>query len=61
MPEVNNHNEKPWYRKSSSWAWITIGMLILTYIFVSAVTDAQEKRAKQNPVQAQVLQGSLHS
>lgn len=61
MPEVNNHNEKPWYRKSSSWAWITIGMLILTYIIVSAVTDAQEKRAKQNPVQAQVLQGSLHS
>lgn len=48
MPEVNNHNEKPWYRKSSSWAWITIGVLILTYIIVSAVTDAQEKRAKQN-------------
>ena len=35
MPEVNNHNEKPWYRKSSSWAWITIGVLILTYIILS--------------------------
>lgn len=46
--EANNHNEKPWYRKSSSWAWITIGVLILTYIIVNAVTDAQEKRAKQN-------------
>ena len=27
MPEVNNHNENPWYRKSGSWAWITIGVL----------------------------------
>ena len=48
MPEVNNHNEKPWYRKSGSWAWITIGVLILTYVIVSAITDAQEKRAKEN-------------
>ena len=48
MPEVNNHNEKPWYRKSGSWAWITIGVLILTYVIVSAITDAQKKRAKEN-------------
>lgn len=59
MPEVNNHNEKPWYRKSSSWAWITIGMLILTYIIVSAVTDAQEKRAKQNQYKPKSYKVSL--
>lgn len=47
MPKVNNTpTEKPWYRKSNRWAWITIGVLILTYIIVSAITDAQEKRAK---------------
>lgn len=34
---------------------------IFSKTIVSAVTDAQEKRAKQNPVQAQVLQGSLQS
>ena len=47
MPKTdNNPYEKPWYKRSNSWAWITIGVMILTVIIVMAVEDAQEKKAK---------------
>ena len=39
---------RPWYKESSTWAWITIGVMILTVVIVTAVTDAQEKKAKAN-------------
>ena len=48
MPEANNHIEKPWYRKSSSWAWITIGVLVLAVIVTQIMADNAEKRAKEN-------------
>ena len=41
-------NEKPWYKRSSTWAWIVTAAMILTVIIVMAVEDAQEKRAKAN-------------
>lgn len=32
MPKVNNiPQEKPWYRRSSSWAWIVTGALVLAF------------------------------
>lgn len=39
---------RPWYKESSTWAWITIGVMILAVVIVTAVTDAQEKKAKAN-------------
>ena len=48
MPEVNNHNEKPWYRRSSSWAWIVTGVLVLAVIITQIMADAAEERAKAN-------------
>ena len=49
MPKVNNTPaEKPWYRKSSSWAWIVVIALFIASIIASAWPDAQDKRAKEN-------------
>ena len=39
---------RPWYKESSTWAWITIGVTILAAIIMIAVSDAQEKKAKTN-------------
>lgn len=41
-------NEKPWYKRSSTWAWITSGAMILAVVIVMVVEDAQEKKAKAN-------------
>ena len=49
MPTAGNPTfDKPWYKKSSTWAWIATGALILTLIIVMSVQDAQEKKAKAN-------------
>lgn len=48
MPKANNHIEKPWYRKSGSWAWITFGLLVFTVIVTQIMADNAEKRAKEN-------------
>ena len=49
MPKVNNtHQEKPWYQKSSSWAWIVTGALVLAVIITQIMADAAEERAKAN-------------
>ena len=49
MPKVNNiPQEKPWYRRSSSWAWIVTGALVLAVIITQIMADAAEKRAKAN-------------
>ena len=39
---------RPWYKESSTWAWITIGVMILTVVIVTAISDAQERKAKAN-------------
>ena len=49
MPKVNNiPQEKPWYRRSSSWAWIVTGVLVLAVIITQIMADAAEERAKAN-------------
>lgn len=49
MPKVNEQPaERPWYKHSSNWAWITIGVMILAVVIVTAVSDVQEKKAKAN-------------
>ena len=48
MPEANNKIEKPWYRRSSSWAWIVTGALVLAVIITQIMADAAEERAKAN-------------
>ena len=42
----NNPYEKPWYKRSSTWAWITSGAMILAVAIVMVVEDAQEKKGK---------------
>ena len=49
MPKANNiPQEKPWYRKSSNWAWIVTGVLVLAVIITQIMADAAEERAKAN-------------
>lgn len=49
MPKVYNiPQEKPWYRRSSSWAWIVTGVLVLAVIITQIMADAAEERAKAN-------------
>ena len=49
MPKVDNiPHENPWYKRSSTWAWIVTGTMILSVIIMMVVEDAQEKRAKAN-------------
>lgn len=49
MPKVNNiPQEKPWYRRSSSWAWIVTGVLVLAVIVTQIMADKAEERAKAN-------------
>lgn len=48
LKDGKNTVGRPWYKESSTWAWITIGVMILTVVIVTAVTDAQEKKAKAN-------------
>lgn len=41
MPKVNNiPQEKPWYRRSSSWAWIVTGAFVLAVIITQIMADA---------------------
>ena len=42
----NNPYEKPWYKRSSTWAWITSGAMILAVVIVMVVEDPQEKKGK---------------
>lgn len=49
MPKANNiPQEKPWYRKSSNWAWIVTGVLVLAVIITQIMADEAEERAKAN-------------
>lgn len=49
MPRSNKHEaDRPWYKQSSVWAWISIGAMILAIVIVTAVSDAKEKKAKAN-------------
>lgn len=49
MPTAGNPTfDKPWYKKSSTWAWIITVAMILSVIIVMSVQDAQEKKAKAN-------------
>ena len=45
MPAVNNiPQSKPWYKKSSTWAWIVTGASILALIIIMAVDEAAERK-----------------
>ena len=49
MPAANNiPQSKPWYKKSSTWAWIVTGVIILALIFIMAVDEAADRKAKAN-------------
>lgn len=49
MPKVSNiPQEKPWYRRSSSWAWIVTGAFVLAVIITQIMADAAEEQAKAN-------------
>lgn len=49
MPRANDQlAERPWYKHSSVWAWITAGVMILAVVIVTAVSDVQERKAKAN-------------
>ena len=43
----NIPQEKPWYRKFNSWAWIVMGTCVLAFIIIMAM-DTAEKKAKAN-------------
>ena len=47
IPGVNEQSvERPRYKQSSVWAWITTGVMILAVVIVTVVSDAQERKAK---------------
>ena len=49
MPAANNTPQsKPWYKKSSTWAWIVTGASILALFIIMAVDEAAERKAKAN-------------
>ena len=49
MPKASYINqEKPWYKRSSNWAWIVTGACILALIIIMAIDNAAERRAKAN-------------
>lgn len=49
MPKAKEtFQEKPWYRRSNSWAWIITGACFLGFIIMMAMDGAAEKKAKAN-------------
>jgi hypothetical protein len=49
MPKANGtYQEKPWYKRSSCWAWIVTGICVLSVILITAWDNAAEKKAKAN-------------
>lgn len=49
MPAVNNTPQpKPWYKKSSTWAWIVTGASILALITIMVADEAADRKAKAN-------------
>lgn len=47
MPKANNAPQpKPWYKKAINWVWIMIGAMLVAYIVLSIMADAEEERAK---------------
>lgn len=49
MPKAKDtYQEKPWYKRSNSWAWIVTGACVLAFIIIMAMDSAAEKKAKAN-------------
>ena len=47
MPKATDtYQDKPWYKRSSTWAWIVTGICILGVIIIMALDSATEKKAK---------------
>ena len=44
----NTYQEKPWYKRSSSWAWIITGLCVLGVIVIMVMDSAADKKAKAN-------------
>ena len=42
---------KPWYRNANNWAWIILGILVLTIILMIIDEGRQVRKARENPVQ----------
>ena len=54
MPKAKDtYQEKPWYKRSNSWAWIVTGACVLAFIIIMAMDSAAEKKAKADAPKAE--------
>ena len=52
MPKASKKPQpKPWYKNSDNWAWIIVGICILTAIIMIIDSNAEVKREKARPRQ----------
>jgi len=47
MPKATDtYQDKPWYKRSNTWAWIITGICVVGVIIIMALDSAAEKKAK---------------